>query len=498
MSAGSASGESGINTSNSVSSVFAKLLLAVTALTLLLSLKPVETLHAQQIGTRWEQPVVLFDAGEAAQLFTPFVFEDTDGGVKVLWEVFASDAADPGELVNAIYCISSNGADWSAPVDVIAPVDGSRAFWPRHALDRYGRVHVVWVGSSGKFFYSRAPSALACDARNWETQELPVADQVLYGDIEIDDKGIIHVAYAARAKDVFYVRSGDDGLSWSQPIAVSRVSPTTATAAPSIAVSENGSVHIAWEEDQLPNGVPSLGLYYARSDDAGQSWTAPIRFSQSEGEYTEPAITTLADGSVHLLWNGRASTRGRYHQQSTDGGDTWSASYEFIPKNLGGGQTGAPGFVIDSAGRLHVVAGTDDTTYMALTGQGWLPPQDIAAFSTFGGMEDQSIGLVGGNQLYVIADAGFRQILLIRGMTDAPGVLPNYTPLPAAPSTPQAATATPDIRPIQAPSTTAAVAVPSVSSIQRSQRSLSPLVISVGLASLFVAVVVGLNVRRRS
>lgn len=496
-SAGIVSGGCGINVSCSVRSVLGKLALLTAVLLPGLLVENRPAVHAQGIRTDWEPPAVLFDAERLAQVFSPFVFQDTEGSVKVLWEVSVDGTTDPGELVNGIYCISGDGSNWSQPVDVIAASGGGRAFWPRHVLDAYGWLHLVWVGPNAQLFHSQVPSSEACDARAWLTRVVPAASQVMYADIGTGSNDTLHVTYAALGKDVYYLSSADGGFSWSTPVAVSQVSPTAATSVPGIAVGQNGAIHIVWEEDQLPNGVPSLGLYYARSEDDGQTWTPALRFSQAQGEYTEPAVSLTHEGVIHLLWNGKASTKGRYHQQSLDGGRTWSQPDEFVAKALGGGQTGAPGVAIDSAGRLHVVTGTDETTYTALTQGGWLPPRDIAAFETFGGTEDQDISVVDGNQLYVVASAEFKQILLIRGLTDAPRAQPHYAPRPGSTSGSVMAQDTPmnEQAPLSKP--TESLPMLAAQAAQQSTDSLPPLMLSAGLTFIVVAVVVVVNVRRR-
>jgi hypothetical protein len=452
---------------------------------------------AQEVSTRWEQPVVLFDVAQTAKVFNPLVVEDTEGRIKILWETTTATAAQPGDWANGIYCIDGDGSDWSAAVDVIAAPDGGRTFWPQHAMDAYGRLHLVWLGTNARLYYSRAPSAQACDARSWETTALPISDQVLHGDIVVDADDILHVAYAARAKDVYYMRSLDDGLSWTEPVAVSSVQPMVATAFPSLAIDLEERVHIVWEQNQLPDGVPSLGLFYAWSQDDGQTWSSAVLFSEVEGEYTEPVVAALDNGTVHLLWNGRIFTRGRYHQWSIGGDPAWGSINEFVPKNMGGGQTGPPGFATDSAGRLHVVTGTDETTYAAWSGQNWSPAYDIASFQVFGNMEHQNIAIAQGNVLYVVANAALQQIILIRGQTDAPEIAPDFESLPTGPLQPLSppATATPQATPAPA---LAAVTLPSQSASPPSDGgSLTPILLSSALAFLIVAVVVVVNIGRR-
>lgn len=458
----------------------------------------VSQLQAQEVSTRWEQPVILFDASSSASaanpriLFYPLVVVDTEQHLKVLWSVAVDGAGDSQGLFNGLYCMDGNGSDWSSPVDVITDPNGARVDWPQHAMDSYGRLHVVWTGSNARLFLSRVPSAEACDARLWETFVLPTADQVLHGDIEVDAEGILHVAYAARGKDVYYMRSLDDGLSWTDPVAISTVQPTVATSFPSLAVDADGRIHIVWEQNQLPNGVPSLGLFYASSQDDGLSWSVPSIFSQVDGEYTQPNLAALDDGSIHRLWNGRASTRGRYHQWSQDGGSTWSPTEEFISKGFGGGQTGFPRFSVDSRGDLHLVSGTDAVTYVVWNGERWISrPMNIAGY-----LEYPNITIERGHILHAVA-SDFQRIWYVRGQTDAPEVMTEFQALPAPPAravtpgetaTPPA-TATP--QPTATPPALQQVGPPPESGL------FTPILLSSALAFAVVAVVVVASIGRR-
>lgn len=446
-----------------------------------------------QSNTHWEEPIVLFNVGETARVFNPLVIEDPMGEIKILWETTAITEAEESEWPGGVYCTTGDGISWSPPVDVISAPEGGRTFWLRHALDRFGRLHLVYVGPNGQLFHSRAPSAEACDARSWQTALVPTPDLVLYGSIAIDGQGIIHIAYAGRGKGVYYVRSADEGSSWSESVAVSSVMPDRGTAFPELAIGEDGRVHVVWEEDQLPDGVPGLGLFYAFSQDQGQSWSTPLLFSQNREGYTQPTIAILEDGTIHLLWNGRIGTRGRYHQWSSDQSFSWSPMSEFIPKDMGGGQTGPPAHALDSLGRLHVVSGTDDTTYSAWEEKGWLNPQDIAPFDMYGNMEDQNIAVVKGKDLYVVTNADLQRIVLIRGITDAPEAARTFDPLPRT----MGPSDSPDSQATLPPPTESTFQPTNLDTPKPADNAFFPIVLGSGLAFLVVFVVVVAHRRQR-
>ena len=467
------------------------LALLLRAVILFLSTWPTPSVHAQSGGTQWGEPVVLFDGSSAASaanpriLFYPFVVVDASDSIKVLWEVSLASGADSNQLANGIYCVEGNGTNWSEAIDVINAPEGAGTFWPQHAVDRWGRLHLVWVGANGTLYYSRANVADACRARGWETSAIPISDQVLYGNIAVDQQGVIHVAYAARDKDVYYMRSQDDGLSWSVPAGASSVKPLVATSFPSIAVDKAGRVYVAWEENQLPDGVPGLGLWYAVSRDDGLTWSPPLEVA--DGSHTQPNIAVLDDGTIHLFWNGRASTRGRYHQWSTDGGQTWTRPIEFIPKSQGGGQTGFSRSAVDSIGNLHLVSGTDAVTYLEWNGRQWLdPPVNVLGY-----LEYPNVAISRGRVLHVVA-SDHQRIVYIRGTTNAPEVAAEIPPLPTRSAEATLGIARAETQTPLPPSPTMVAPTIDTTDLRKAGTSFSPIVLSAGAVLVFVFAVVAI------
>lgn len=397
----------------------------------------VKTATAQANGVQWDEPIILFDSGTSARSFSPLVIEDTQGGIKVLWEVSVVEE-NSTNLTNGIYCMAWDGFNWSDPIDVIVAPEGGRTFWPQHTVDKWGILHLVWVGSNAQLYYGRALSDDACSARSWQTGRVADAGQITNAAVAVDANGVIHVTYAARGANLFYLYSEDNGSSWSLPAAVSPPSPGVATAMPEIDIDATGRIHIVWEEVSLPDGTPSLGLFYAVSGDNGQSWSAPTLLA--DGGHTQPNVAALDDGMVHLFWNGRAAVRGRYHQWSADGGQSWSVPTEFVAKNMGGGQTGTPRFAVDSANSIHLVTGTDDTTYVAWENGQWSGTRDIAQYAIFGNLEHQNITVAQGHILHVVAKANSQYVVYNRGRTNAPIAETIFEPLP----TPDAVMVTPE------------------------------------------------------
>lgn len=96
---------------------------------------------------------------------------------------------------------------------------------------------------------------------------------------------------------------------------------------PSIAVGEDGTLHLAWYTGE---GRSGRGLFYARSRDGGATVEAPFRLAPAEPRASRPAVLALGR-VVTLAWleNGDGTTRALV-RRSVDGGATWGE-----PRELG-------------------------------------------------------------------------------------------------------------------------------------------------------------------
>ncbi len=119
--------------------------------------------------------------------------------------------------------------------------------------------------------------------------------------------------------EIYYKVSHDGGASWGQD---SRLTVDEASSAnPCVAV-WGQTIHVVWQDSR--DGGPEL-VYYARSDNAGGSWTPAMRMDpRDNGSWT--ASVAVWDTIVHIVWNGfdESSTYPVvYHVCSFDRGNTW-------------------------------------------------------------------------------------------------------------------------------------------------------------------------------
>lgn len=119
--------------------------------------------------------------------------------------------------------------------------------------------------------------------------------------------------------EIYYKVSRDGGASWSQD---SRLTVNDASSAnPCVAV-WGQTIHVVWQDSR--DGGPEL-VYYARSNDAGVTWTEARRMDMHDtGSWT--AAIAVWDTMVHVVWNGFDNSNTYpvvYYVCSFDGGNNW-------------------------------------------------------------------------------------------------------------------------------------------------------------------------------
>lgn len=279
----------------------------------------------------------------------PASASDAEGRLHVLW----AERPDPETPATALrYAVWREGR-WSRPATVLVAPQG-KAEEP--ALAVVGeRLHALWTGNNGEIFYSRAFVRDANAQNAWRPAalvgpQLGSSTPVLVADL----LGRLHGIYAVplnEERGLYYIRSDDGGETWTSPQRIfDAVAARWARVLhPTLAVDEQGVIHVAWVRAPLPGYGAPEGLYYAASKDEGQSWTAP--FVLAEGAFDWPQLQATYAGQVHVFWTELSGNRHRYHRWIE--GETWT-----LPARVPGFErlTGPVGLAADGQGGLHLAA----------------------------------------------------------------------------------------------------------------------------------------------
>ena len=211
-------------------------------------------------------------------------------------------------------------------------------------------VHLVWDESAAasSVWYRRSPNGGYSwrDARRLSParHDATRADVAVAGDR-------VHVVWedgAGGTANVWYRRSINGGVNWSQPVRLTH--DVGHARAPAIAA-YGDVVHLVWSDTRAGGNE----VYYRRSDDGGATWSTPARrLSFKPGASWEPDVAVRC-GSVHVVWSDEAAGWDVFHKRSLDAGLTWDPA-----RNLSrsAGAARAPALACSSTG-LDVVWSDD-------------------------------------------------------------------------------------------------------------------------------------------
>jgi hypothetical protein len=164
----------------------------------------------------------------------------------------------------------------------------------------------------------------------------------LVPDVVMDNYGILHMVYAEN-QNAFYIRSTDNGATFSSPVKVNlsgTVENKMGERGPKISVSSDGVIHVAWM-DQWSSGV-KVYARYTRSTDGGKTFENPKSLSSNPGV---DGVTIAAGAKNHVVvfWHTMVPLKSPAPQatwlhisRSDDNGVSFSADTNVVISNHSG------------------------------------------------------------------------------------------------------------------------------------------------------------------
>lgn len=303
---------------------------------------------------------------EAIELVT------TDDG---LIHAFFSQHQDP-----AIYYTYWDGELWST-VNPIFKLPEGEAASPTIAVGPGNELFLIARNDRGILYFSRATSGNSATESRWSTPtRLEIGHDGKIGSVDTawDSAGVIYMAYSVPVNEergIYLVQSKDQGTTWSEPIQVfdGAAAGVDLVGGPSLLTSANGSLHVIWKDQSIQeDGNPqSLSLYYARSEDGGQTFSDATQVVEEPVAWRE--LVTDGKGKLHLLWQPQNTLTTVWDQVSLDDGHTWQ-----YPQGLPD-EGGLAAVTTDPAGRLHLVgASTGSIGYWLWDGSRWQTEEPLS------------------------------------------------------------------------------------------------------------------------
>jgi len=158
---------------------------------------------------------------------------------------------------------------------------------------------------------------------------------------------------------VVFVRSTDLGLTFSEPLEVSKSSGNAFD--PEIAVDSNDAINVAWQDSSPGTNV----IMFSRSTDGGQTFSTPTQVSTGSGNATEAAIAVDTQRRISVSWVDESLGHAEaYYSRSTDNGASFSAAINV--SNFPGGDIHKP-----------TLATFGDTVYLAFQNGDLFGEEDI-------------------------------------------------------------------------------------------------------------------------
>ncbi len=259
---------------------------------------------------------------------------------------------------------SSDGGDsWGDLLEVTKNPENMPA-WPELALSDAGDFYCLHSRElNGRLYFHRSSDG----GQTWTTPVevadyyIPVATNNTDAEMVVDSQGNINVVVdmnevEASAGNIFFTRSLDGGVSWSEQL---RLSDMNSAIKPAIAVDSQDNIYVAYLLAKTDNARPTWYVHLRRSSNGGAQWTTGININEGYGGYGNgfPAIAVNpVNDHIYAVWDSREyrlwGTNQVYFSRSTDRGATWSA-----PLNISANPNinHYAEMAVDAAGNINVI-----------------------------------------------------------------------------------------------------------------------------------------------
>lgn len=407
----------------------------------------------------WSMPQTLaqVDAGANDRVDYALV-GDNDGRFHVLWSDGASD----------LLYTRWDGQNWSSPVTVQTAKQGSTVSRVAATVTADGRLVAFWVDGN-EVYYSQVRAEEGIFANMWSPPaSLPLVPGGVGGmAAAAGPAGDVLLAYSIPLNETrgIYLLHGDINLTWAEEVQVfdGAAAGLEVVGWPQIALTETG-VHLLWgEQDFSTAGQPDDALYYARSDDGGQT------FTEAQQIVDEPLrgrrILAFGERLVYRFWQQGGQVNTQFVMEiSQDNGQTWEAATPL------GNVEGTIAVTLDASGQRHLVdvsaAGLREwvgSTTSTSSGSQWVQNASIPAADGTARVTQVSLATAGtklgalmvrpvnGGETLELVFSGRDITLLDTPVT--PAVVPTATPTPTV--TPTAVLITPTPTRVVVPDTIA-------------------------------------------
>jgi hypothetical protein len=314
-------------------------------------------------GALWTDPNVRVNSGGSGTVQEDPAIAATDTHVFVAWADIRSTTDYDIYFANS----TDGGATWSNPnVKINTDVGTTTQNSPAIAVDSNGVVYLVWqdyrdtiISHSDIFFAKSSDGGATWTDPNVRVNSDATTTQQRDPTIAVDSQGNIYVAWEDQINgddDIYVSKSEDGGATWSDPsIKINSDGTTEIQRNPHITVDSQDNVYITWEDRR--NG--DYDIYYARSTNGGSTWTDPNVRVDSDDTNTgqhNPVIAVGLNNRIYVTWHdNRNVDKDIYYAESDDGGNTWTHPNQRVNDDAAGKSQLSPSIAVDSTVTVYVV-----------------------------------------------------------------------------------------------------------------------------------------------
>jgi hypothetical protein len=232
-------------------------------------------------------------------------------------------------------------------------------------------IHVFWCeqipgpGSEYDIFYIRSING----GKSWEdTRKLIDTDKTL-GDLSVAvNLSTIHLIWSDERSGsdvIYYMKSNDNGDNWETEKNIS--SPSGWVEDPDIFVHWS-NIYVTFVSDvEDTDGNTDAQIFFTKSEDNGENWTAPERLISTIRDSSHPTIA-VNGSNIHIVWMdhynrfGTGTMGAIFYINSSDNGLTWSEDFNLTPMNV---DSDYPDIVVNGS-TIHVSYVSDRNGFLEI------------------------------------------------------------------------------------------------------------------------------------
>jgi hypothetical protein len=231
---------------------------------------------------------------------------------------------------NRIWYMNSSdyGNTWSEPILISSPGD----CWDVDMAINGSNIHVIYsdesedAGGDEQLFYVNSTD----NGLTWSSTRRLISTLRLTFNLAIDVYGDnVHIVWEdwydkngnPQGKDIFYINSTDNGITWSEEQNLTPLNNAPQSVAPYIAVYQS-HVHVLFGDDR----TGTIQLYYKRSEDNGITWSNDTLLTNNPEGKSRPEIDVYRH-NVSIIWSDlRDGNWEIYYRNSSDNGYNWNSN----------------------------------------------------------------------------------------------------------------------------------------------------------------------------